>query len=236
MAKGEPKARQLFKQMGRCLLAYNYYTTATTIDGVGWEVILGQDALANPIPYLTNRTYIDISGYSREELTTFIRGVDFQHQKRPRSSTEGILEITVLDILSTRRLTDAEIINWQSDAGTSLLLGAQDAPGFLDSTVDLQHVVYGERTTYVINSTMAVGLAGSVYVTLGGDTFGSGQPIATDKLHWTRTIWLNGSGDNEIVFIGATNLAIQAITAEEKDLVWMERLRRSYVVQDQGDI
>jgi len=228
----EPKPRQLFKQIDEAFFAYNYTSSAANVAGSGWEVLDGEDALGNTIPYLTNRTYIDLSGFSREELTTFIRGVDFQHQRRPRSTTTGILEITVLDILSTRRLTDAEIINWSSDGGPA----AHDAPGFLDSTVDLMEVVYGERTTYVMNSTMAVGLAGSVYVTLGADTFGSGNPIATDKLHWTRTIWLNGSGINEFAIIGASNLVVQAVTAQEKDLVWMERLRRSYVIQDQGDI
>jgi len=228
----EPKSHQLFKQLGEGFLAYNYITDASNVLGTGWEVIPGIDALGNIVPYFTNRTYIDLAGWTREDLTTFIRGVDFQHQNRPRSATTGILEVTVLDILTTRRLTDNEIINWSSDGGPL----AHDAPGFKDSTVDLMQVIYGERTTYVMNSTMAVGLGGSVYVTLGADTFGSGQPIATDKLHWTRTIWANGSGDNEVLMIGPTNLVVQAVTAEEKDLVHLERLRRSYVLQDQGDI
>jgi len=228
----DPKAHQLFKQIGEGYLAHNFISASSSVIGTGWEVIPGVDALGNIIPYFTNRTYIDLSGWSREDLTTFVRGVDFQHQKRPRSATTGILEVTVLDILTTRRLTDVEISNWQSDGGPS----AHDGPGFLESTVDLMQVVYGERTTYVMNSTMAVGLAGSVYVTLGTASFGSGQPIATDKLHWTRTIWVNGSGDNEVLLIGPTNLVIQAITAEEKDLVHLERLRRSYVLQDEADV
>jgi len=226
----EPKSHQLFKQIGEGYLAHNFISNDSNVMGTGWEVIPGVDVLGNIIPYFTNRTYIDLSGWTREDLTTFIRGVDFQHQKRPRSATTGILEVTVLDILSTRKLTDDEISNWQSDGGGQ----AHDAPGFAESTVDLMQVIYGERTTYVMNSTMAVGLAGSVYVTLGADTFGSGQPIATDKLHWTRTIWVNGSGDNEVLLIGPTNLVIQAVSAEEKDLVWLERLRRSYVLQDQS--
>jgi len=228
----EPKSHQLFKQLEEGLFAHNYVSDASTVSGTGWEVILGVDALGNAIPYFTNRTYIDLAGWSKQDLTCFIRGVDIQQQRRPRSSTTGVLEVTIIDLLTTRRLTDEEITNWSSDGGPA----AHNAPGFLDSTVDLMQVVYGERTTYVMNSTMAPGLAGAVYVTLGAETFGSGQPIATDKLHWTRTIWMNGSGANEFVIIGASNLVVQAVTAEEKDLVWMERLRRSYVIQDEVDV
>ena len=220
------KAHQLYKQIGACASTLNFTSVADSTSGDGWEV------LWNTFPYLVNRQYIDLAGWTREDLTTFIQGVDFQHSRRPRAISTGILEVTTLDILSTRRLTDAEINNW----GTSLPPTNDDVPGFLDSSADLMHIVYGERVTYVSNSTMAVGLAGAVYVTLGADTFGSGNPIATDKLHWTRVVWVNGSGDSEVLTLGATNLVVQATTAKEKDLVHLERLRRSYVLEDQADV
>jgi len=222
----EVKAHQIYKQLGSCSTTLNFDSSVDQTSGDGWEVIW------NLFPYLVNRSYIDLAGWSREELTTFIRGVDFQHERRPRSTTTGVLEVTTVDILSTRRLTDAELNNWGSDIPTL----SQDLPGFADSTVDLMEVVYGERITYVSNSTMAVGLVGAVYVTLGASTFGSGNPIATDKLHWTRVVWVNGSGPSEFLTLGSTNLVTQATTMKEDDLVWIERLRRSYVIQDQADI
>jgi hypothetical protein len=216
------KGHQLYKQIGPVTAAINFASsTDATYSSGGWKTIW------NTFPYLTNRTYIDLAGWSKEELTTFIQGVDFQHSARPRSNTTGILEVTVVDLLTTRVLTDNEISNWGAIAGSA----SDDLPGFLDSTVDLMQVIYGERTTYVSNNTMAPGLAGAVYVTIGGDTFGSGVPTAMDKLHWTRVIWINGSGDSENFTIGGTNLVIQSMTDKEKDLVWMERLRRSYVLQ-----
>jgi hypothetical protein len=216
------KGHQLYKQIGPATVGINFGSaTDVTYSSGGWEIIW------NTFPYLVNKSYIDLAGWSKEELTTFIQGVDFQHSARPRSGSTGILEVTVVDILSTRVLTDDEITNWGAIAGSN----SDDLPGFLDSTVDLMQVIYGERTTYVSNNTMAPGLAGSVYVTLGADTFGSGVPTAMDKLHWTRAIWVNGAGDNETLTIGGTNLVIQAMTDKEKDLVWMERLRRSYVLR-----
>jgi hypothetical protein len=219
-------AHQLYKQIGPANFGLNYSSfTDTLYAGEGWEVIW------NTIPYMVNRQYIDLSGWSREQLTTFTQGVDFQHSRRPRSTSTGILEITVVDILTTRRLTDTEVSNW----GVILVPGvSDDIPGFLDSTVDLMEVIYGERTTMVSNNTMAPGLAGTVYVTIGSESFGSGNPTAMNRLHWTRMIWANGSGDSESFTIGGTNLIIQAVTAKEKDLVWIERLRRSYI--QQGEI
>ena len=133
----------------------------------------------------------------------------------------------MVDIISTRELTDLEVSNW----GPVLPGTTDDLPGFLDSTVDLMQVIYGERTTMVSNNTMAPGLAGSVYVTIGSESFGSGNPTAMNRLHWTRIIWANGSGETEALTVGGTNLIVQAVTAKEKDLVWIERLRRSYVQQ-----
>ena len=174
-----------------------------------------------------------LQGWSAQQLTTFTQGVDFQHSRRPRSTTTGILEVTVVDLLTTRRLTDVELSNW----GVILSPAASDdLPGFADSTVDLMEVIYGERTTFVSNSTMAPGLAGSVYVTIGSESFGSGNPTAMNRLHWTRIIFANGAGPTESLTIGGTNLVVQAVSAKEDDLIWIERLRRSYVHHDRAGI
>ena len=139
----------------------------------------------------------------------------------------------MVDLLTTRRLTDVELSNW----GVILSPAASDdLPGFADSTVDLMEVIYGERTTFVSNSTMAPGLAGSVYVTIGSESFGSGNPTAMNRLHWTRIIFANGAGPTESLTIGGTNLVVQAVSAKEDDLIWIERLRRSYVHHDRAGI
>lgn len=217
---------QLYKQIGPAFAVFNYSSESSgQFSGEGWEIVW------NGFPYMINKQYIDLSGWSREQLTTFTQGVDFQHSRRPRSQSTGILEVTVVDILSTRELTDDEITNWGMVGVPS---ATSDLPGFMDSTVDLMQVIYGERTTYVANDTMAVGLAGSVYVTIGSESFGSGNPTAMNRLHWTRVIWANGEGVSENLALGGTNLIVQAVTAKEKDLVWIERLRRSYV--QQGEI
>jgi hypothetical protein len=219
MAKGDPKAHQLYKQLGATYINLNYGSTADAGASNGWEV------LWNTFPYAVNRTYIDLAGWSKQDLTTFTQGVDVQIALMPRAQTEGIAEITCLDLITTRRLTDAEINDWAIPA-----IGG-DPPGFLDNTVDLMEVIYGERTTFAQNTNISAIAPNTIYVILDRETFGSGNPTAMDKLHWTRVYWLNGTGDTELILLPAANLVVQAMTLEEKDLVWMERLRRSYVLQ-----
>jgi len=224
----DPKAHQLYKQLGASNIGLDYDSATDSYATNGWEVIW------NVFPFAVNRTYIDFEGWSKQQLTTFTQGVDFQHSLMPRSLTLGILEVTCFDIITTRRLTDTEITNWAL-AGVS-----EDPPGFLENTTDLMQVIYGERTTFAQNNNI-IGLAGALYVTIDKETFGSGNPTASDKLHWTRVYWLNGHNIPEptsvqVINIPAANLIVQALTVEEKDLVWMERLRRSYVLQDPADI
>jgi len=223
MAKGDPKAHQLYKQLGGTQVVLNYESGIDAYTKNGWKVIW------NTFPYAVNRTYIDLAGWSKQQLTTFTQGIDIQVALMPRAGTLGILEVTCLDIITTRRLTDAEISNW-AIAGLS-----EDPPGFLDNTSDLMQVIYGERTTFAQNNSI-VGVSGALYVVLERETFGSGNPTAMDKLHWTRVYWLNGSNvptpeDVQSIGLPAANLVVQAMTVGEKDLVWMERLRRSYVLQ-----
>lgn len=218
----DPKAHQLYKQLGATSVGLNFSSGTDAFSKNGWNV------LWNGFPYAVNRTYIDLAGWSKQSLTTFTQGIDIQTANMPRAGGSGILEVSCLDIITTRQLTDVEINDWG-------LSSFGDPPGFLENTVDLMEVIYGERTTYAVNDSIS-GLAGEVYVILDRDTFGSGNPTAMDKLHWTRVYWMNGSGTDELIMLPAANLVVQAMTVEEKDLVWMERLRRSYVLQDQADV
>jgi len=214
----EAKQRKLIKQVGATSIGFNFTSQTTSLVSNGWSVVW------NTMPYAINRSYVDLAGYTQQELTTFIQGVDFQVETLLRANSVGIIEVTWLDILSTRRLSDAELSNWAIPGVTG------DVPGFLDSTVDIQEVIYGERTTLAQNANIP-SLVGAKYVILDRETFGSGNASAADRLHWSRVYWLNGFGIDEAIMIPAANLVSQAVTVKEKDLVYIERLRRSYTQQ-----
>jgi len=213
----EPKAHQLYKQLSDTTVTY--LTEGSTVTGTGWEIISeSSEALT-----IVNRTYIDLAGWSQQELTTFTQGVDIQKMNTSLRgvTTQGMTNVYEFDILTTRSLTDTEC---------SIADGTHFAPGYLPSTVDLMQVIYGERMEYGVNQQI-----GFTYVQTSGETFGSGNPTAMDKLHWTRIFVFFNNQTLDYVTIMPSNLIVQALTVEEKDLVWMERLRRSYVLEGAVD-
>jgi len=214
----DPKAHQLYKQLAECNAEYR--TEGSTVTGSGWEIIdESSEALV-----VANRTYIDLQGWSAQDLTTFTQGVDIQKQNIPLRSlpTTGMVNVFEFDLVTTRALTNNECNITDTD---------NFAPGFLPSTVDLMEVIYGERMEYAVNATV-----GFSYVQISGETFGSGNPTAMSRMHWTRILVFIRPTTLDLCTIFPTNLVVQAMTVEEKDLVWMERLRRSYVHQDRADI
>lgn len=222
MEKATP--RQMFKQIGPVAFTggepFSPGEPATdTLAGniSGWEILTDPTAITR---IMANRSYIDLSGYTQQDLTVFTQGIDIQKQQTPVPLPSGAIGIVwEFDIISTRRLTTTELTQW----GTNTAI-----PGFFPSTVDLMEVIYGERMIYGENQTIPL-----AYIQLGGDTFGSGNPTTSDKLHWTRLIIMPSVTPTAVLTVYSTNLVVQAITAEEKDLVYIERLRRSYTQQRQ---
>lgn len=184
----------------------------------GWEFIT--QAL-NTQAAFAFRDYIDLSGYSLEDLTTFIQGIDIQHARDPIQVSSANLQISLLwryDFFTTRRITDDELGNLAANLAV--------IPGYLPSTVDLMEMIYGEHRTYAVNSNVP-----ATFITTNSDTLGSGNPSAAERLHWTQVYVFTPGGNEEDtggLVIQAANLVSQAITGKEKDLVYMERLRRSY--------
>jgi len=207
----EPVAHQLYKQIPATNASY--LSAGSTVTN-GWVIINDSGGHLD----IAFRSYIDLAGWTKQELTTFIQGIDIQKQMIPLKTVGslGMLKIYEFDFITSRRLTDDEL-----NPGNLL-----DLPGFLENTVDLMEVIYGERMEYGSN----IQIPGS-YVQISGETFGSGNPTAMDKLHWTRLVVFDQPGELDSGALFATNLIVQALTVEEKDLVWMERLRRSYVLQ-----
>jgi len=212
----DPKAHQLYKQIGYTLTVFNSSAGESTTVGPGWEILTGPSGQT----VTAFRNYIDLAGWTKQALTTFTQGVDIQKSRMPQITPAapapgpGVNYLIEIDLLTTRRMTDFE-------------LGDTDNPaGFHSSTADLMEVIYGTRTTYASNTQ----ILGSV-IKLDVESWGSGNPTATDKLHWSRVYVMGNAVSGDLLIIYPANLVVQAMTVEEKDLVWMERLRRSYVLQ-----
>jgi hypothetical protein len=220
----------MFKQLSQTNLAFAKAASVITVtfddpSGQGWEEIpqVTGDQVA-----IANRTYIDLAGYTQEELTTFVRGVDIQKDKSPLSSS--VVVCWEYDILSTRRITDEELQDIHNQPPG--FMGMNSLTG-VNQTLDLMQVVYGEHQTFANNANIP-----GTFITTGAGTFGSGNPSASDRLHWTKVYLLGLVGGD--TYTGTfnsfpCNLVVQALTDKESDLVWIERLRRSHVLQNRSE-
>jgi len=214
----EPQAHQLYKQIPFGLVTYGELSpgvSGDTTTSSGWEILAGASATYHHFVY---RTYIDLAGWSEQELTNFIQGVDIQKPLIPMFIGE-VPNVFEFDYITTRKITDDEL----TSVGTN-----GSVPGFALNSLDLMQLIYGECSLYGFNAQVT-----GTYVQIGQDQFGSGNPVATDKLHWTRHIIVGAAAPASKLQIFPTNLVVQSLTFQEKDLVWMERLRRSYVLQEE---
>ena len=211
------------KQIGPCFVQFDVESLEPVIANMaisnnneGWEEIPQQN-LGAAVAVVANRQYIDLAGYSMDDLTTFIQSVDIQKSRDPLGANQQL--VYVYDFLTTRRITTAELSNF-----TSAVI-----PGYVESTLDLMEMIYGEHQTLAVNANIP-----GTFITTMGDTLGSGNATASDRLHWTRVYEMHPAGlGTTQLGIYSTNLVSQAITGKEKDLVYIERLRRAYT-QDPG--
>jgi len=206
------EARQLIKQIPFVQVS-DIETTAqsSTIVGDGWEQI---DYAGGGMIWVW-RGYIDLSGYTQNELTFFSQAVDIQKAQLPLLSL-GTYWLNVVDLVTTRRLASDEL--YPNNFKNGFIGGPPDG-----NNIDIQEIIYGEWVSLTPYS--ATNVAAMV---LGGDTFGTGNPTASDRIHCTRIISFNGAQSGESFSVGAVNYVIGGVTGQEKDLVYIERLRRAY--------
>lgn len=212
--------RVLMKQIDGTSVQYKITGSSPAIEITSeptnnWQVITQDNAALQQV-VLAHRNYIDLTGYTLQDLTTFVQSMDFQHMRDPLQA--GVALSSVIwryDFFTTRRITDAELGDMTATV-----------PGYLPSTLDLMEMVVGEHKTMAVNSNVP-----GTFITTDFDTLGSGNPSAADRLHWTQVYVLNpnGNADETGAFqIYPANLLAQAVTGKEKDLAYVERLRRAY--------
>jgi len=159
-----------------------------------------------------------LAGYTQNDLTFFSQAVDIQKAQLPIISS-GVFWLNVVDLVTTRRIRDDEL--YPNNFKNSFLNNITDG-----NNLDIQEVVYGEwvsLTPYSATNPAAI--------TLGGDSFGTGNPTASERLHCTRIVSMNGAPSGESFALGGCNYLIGGVTGTEKDLVYIERLRRAYTQQ-----
>lgn len=202
------------------ILDANYSTGAWT--GLnGWSVL---DAAETRFAH---ETVIDLSGYAMESLTFFPQAIGLQdpgiytYFPGDGSTFNGI---QVLDIVTSVPMDLNAVANIQANG-----IG----PGMLGSLYEFETLLFGMYRFFTANTNIPY----PNYQQLErSQRFDSGEPTAADKLYCYRIVSLFSSGFPEatsFVKIPAARQLIGGAMGEEKDLIYMQRLKRSYELANQ---
>lgn len=210
--------RVLDKLFHRAVITNDEAGSSASIEGGNWEQANNNCFIA--------RSYYDLSGYTRSELTSFYAGVDIQEQ----FGTHGTLASHVVDLITTEHLSTVQITNAHPDFATS----TADLPGFLRSVFDMNQVVYGRCRTY--NTTMsAVAVPLTQISQFSTAMWGTCSAATADKVHLTRIIYTaEVLVPHATVTVPPSDYVTSIVVGEEDYKSFIMRQKRSYELATQG--
>lgn len=193
----------------------------TPFGETGWTVIDGA------VSILSHETQIDLSGYAMDSLTFFPRAVGIQDpgvytfKNSAGDPTQHAMQ--VLDIVTTVPIDINRVSN---------TMMANVSPGMIDSEYDFTPIIFGLYRFFSVNTNITY----PDYQQLErSQRFDSGEATAADKLYCYRIVQVIATELNNTteVFIPAARQLIGGVLGEESDLVYMQRLKRSYELANQ---
>jgi len=179
-----------------------------------------------------HETQIDLSGYAMESLTFFPNSVGLQDPGiytflpqiiLPEAQQQGVI---VLDIITSVPMDIAtvalQVLPFPNNIG----------PGMLGSLYEFETILFGMYRFFTANSNIPY----PGYVQLErSQRFDSGEPTAADKLYCYRIVQTLQQDliDGDTIGIPACRQLIAGVMGAETDLVYMQRLKRSYELANQ---
>lgn len=197
------------------------YSTGAWNNLNGWSILDGAQTRFG------HETVIDLSGYAMESLTFFPEAIGLQdpgiytYTPGSGSSYNGM---QVLDIITSVPMDLNTVANSQ---------GLGKGPGMLGSLYEFETLLFGMFRFFTANTNIPY--AGYQQLERS-QRFDSGEPTAADKLYCYRIVSLLADGPPEPTTRFAVPAARQLIGGamdEETELVYMQRLKRSYELANQ---
>lgn len=201
--------------------ALNTWVGLVPAGETGWVIRDGA------VSILYHETQIDLSGYAMDSLTFFPRAVGIQdpgiYSFKNTVGDPNANALQVLDIVTTVPID----VNRVSNA-----MMANIAPGMIDSPYDFTPIIFGLYRFFSKNSNI---LYPDYQQLERSQRFDSGEATAADKLYCYRIVQVIATAldDNSQIFIPAARQLIGGVLDEESDLVYMQRLKRSYELANQ---
>lgn len=191
--------------------------TEKNVQGSGWKNIPSIYNCA-----IANESYIDLSGYELDDLTTVLRSVKVQDPGVYLfSGADKVFQ--VYDMLSTERLSELELGNIVNNHRVLIMSG----PGMPQGPLDRDQIPFGLYRMFTHNSSN-LGLP-ELMINARTSRFGSGEPIAVQKLWVYRlVIMIDQPAGPQTITIPASTFVINAQIVQEDEIPYFFRLKRSY--------
>ena len=191
----------------------------------GWTVKDGWQLAGSNTAF--HETVIDLSGYALQSLTFFPQAVGLQDPGVyvfGAGTSPTYAGLHVLDVITSVPIDVAK---------AALQMGAfNSGPGMLNTDQDFETILFGMYRFFTPNTNIT-------YVNYNqlerSQRFDSGQPNAADKLFCYRIVIAQSDAldPTSQLFIPATRQIIGGAMDEEAELIYMQRLKRSYELANQ---
>ena len=178
--------------------------------------------------YLLGTTYFDLSGYTRNHLTTFPQRITVQESGSFRMHEDATSPKTgaiILDIITEETISQTEMDNLVNNTTEN-----ECAAGFSPGPLEFQQIIFGRYRMFGHDTAIWTPTQGNLTL-LNETQWGSGSPTTADKLWIYRVIIPLGeyrNDDNIYVIVPAARYVMSASISEEKDLTYLMRQKRSY--------
>ncbi len=220
-------------------------STFTNIGGGGWRIVNAVDTDGNPTFWAVYRTYFDLSGIVETQKTLFTVNPMFQEGCDWNYTTSlATGAVQVWDLITQEYITDDTFDGVLAGSGNWIPPGLTSGKSTLGSIrvgapYELEDVHYGNARSFQYGAvTSLAGASPFLPNQTRSSTFGVGSATAGQKLYVTRAIHISSALNPELgntIVSPPTAVVVPALIAEETDLRYIERLRRSYVVQGTVD-
>ena len=219
--------------MSRRLAALHPALTLTYGGGTTWIPTLGTattgwSQLGSGSGWF-HETQIDLSGYALQDMTFFPSAVGIQDPGVYRmlpSAASTTSSLYVFDLITSTPIDADRIMNTD-------FTGRSIGPGMLGSEESFETILYGLSRVMAENTTIKIP---NFQQLQRSQRFESGEPTAADKLYCYRIVQISAQSlDAGISYITvpACRQLIAGSIDEESELVYMQRLKRSYELANQ---
>jgi len=232
----EPKERLLRKLIPKLRIADGALSSDA---GEGWETITATTG-SDPVDWAVWRGYFDLSGIVEQQETLFTVGPVFQEAddftyitSKPQGS------FRIWDMITQEYLTDDTFNNILAGSGGWIAPGMQGSGNTpAGAAYELQDVHYGNFRNFQYGPMTSFGVSQYFPIQTRSVSWGVGAATAGQKLYITRAIpmttgWAQASLNEGTA--PAAAVVVPCLILKETDLRYIERLRRSYVIQPTVD-